>query len=528
MKFLSKLSWNQFFNIFQKSLLFCGLFFVLGGESMEVKCINELNDKPLEVLVIPCFKEQGKVETACVPDKLSMQVNPVIDLGDFHANSGETLLLYTKDFDCRRILLLGLGEKEELTKEGLRRSIACSVKALISKELTQVGIYSFSHEILQKNEICYLIAESFHLTNYAFNRYKIEPASKKNSLSSLLILTDCQCDKTLEEVSVLTSSVNHARDLVNGNADDVTPRTLLDFARSIETNFKTVKVTAFDHSEIKKRKMGLFEAVARASSKDPYFIIVSYNGNKGSQDHSVIIGKGITYDTGGLSLKPTSGMDIMKCDMGGAAAVLGAIKAIASMKLPVNVTAIVAATENAIGSLSYKPGDVYIGYTGKTVEIKNTDAEGRLALADSISYAIKELAPTRVIDLATLTGAAEVALGSRKSPLFSNSDDLANALFQAGEDTGERLWRMPLDEDYKELTSSKIADLKNVGSRSGSLMLSAMFLSEFAENTPWAHIDIAGPAFLDSPREYHRSQATGVGVRLLYELFRTHLQECNE
>lgn len=523
MKYRFKLLNIDLRKIFRKSLLICGLFFFCYGEAMEVK-VESLSKKSIQdVLIVPCFQHGGGCEVACKSDEIKSYVHPVIDLGDFSAKLGETSLIYTRDLDEKRLLLLGLGEKDKLSAEAIRKAIASATKCALGKKLSTVGLCGFTHEKFEETKLCFIIAEAFHLSNYGFNRYRGKGQEEEKQLEAATIYQECSCDNDLQEAKHLVQAVNFSRDLVNGNADEITPSTLLESAKSLQKEHKNVSLSVMDRHEAIKKGLGLFAAVARASNTEPYFMVISYKGDKSSDEHSVIIGKGITYDTGGLSLKPTNGMDTMKCDMGGAAAVLGALKAIALNELKVNVTAIVAATENSIGSKAYKPGDVYTGYNGMTVEIKNTDAEGRLALADSLAYAVKDLKPTRMIDLATLTGAAEVALGNRKSALFSNDESLAKALYSAGEQTGERLWQMPLDEDYKELIKSSIADMTNCGSRAGSLIFSAMFLKEFVNDVPWAHIDIAGPAFLEKPREYHRSQATGVGVRLLYELFKNQL-----
>ncbi len=235
------------------------------------------------------------------------------------------------------------------------------------------------------------------------------------------------------------------------------------------------------------------------------------------------MGKGITYDTGGLSLKPTSGMQDMKCDMSGAATALGTIFAAAKIGLKKNVTAIVPSTENCIGSKSYKPGDVYIGYSGKTVEIDNTDAEGRLILADALAYASKKLKPSRIIDFATLTGAIIVALGEETTGMMSNNDELAAQLAKAGEATYERVWRLPLFEEYKQQIKSDVADLKNSGGRDASSITAALFLQEFIGDFPWAHLDIAGTAHLSKARRYHPKNGTGVGIRLMIEFLENQL-----
>ncbi|MCB1135296.1 MAG: leucyl aminopeptidase, partial [Chlamydiia bacterium] len=253
------------------------------------------------------------------------------------------------------------------------------------------------------------------------------------------------------------------------------------------------------------------------SCNEPAFIIMQHKGDPRSKDHTVIVGKGVTYDTGGLNLKPTGSMEDMKCDMSGAAVAFGTLYAAAKLGLKKNLSVVVAATENSIGSRSYKPGDVYSSYLGKTVEIGNTDAEGRLTLADALAYANKNLHPTRMIDLATLTGAMLIALGEEASGLMSNDDTLAEQLKQAGERTFERVWRLPLFDEYKDQLKSEIADISNIGGRHAGSITAGIFLKEFVGDTPWAHLDIAGTAYLSKARRYHPKNGTGIGVRLLID-----------
>lgn len=329
-------------------------------------------------------------------------------------------------------------------------------------------------------------------------------------------------EKIIKESLTLSEAVYFARDLVNGNADMVTPQHLAAVAHGIAKGSKKVKTTVLTKKEIEKEKMGLLLAVNQGSHRDPAFIIVSYKGNPSSKDHTVLIGKGITYDTGGLNLKPTGSMETMRCDMGGAAAVLGTLKAIADLELKVNVTAVVPSTENSISATSYKPGDVYTSHSGKTVEIGNTDAEGRLVLADALSYTTKKLKPTRIIDFATLTGAMVITLGEVATGMMSNDDKLAESIACAGNATYERAWRLPLFEEYKKQLKSDVADIKNIGGKEAGSITAALFLQEFVGETPWAHLDIAGTAFLSQERFYNPKLATGVGVRLAVELLRSH------
>lgn len=467
------------------------------------------------LLVIPFWKKEGGVE--CAAKELASYVkqwNSILDLGDFAGKEKELSILYNDQDKEPRVLLLGLGLSSKASLESLRKSYAEVIKYALSKNCQTLNIAAADHVELNATEILQAILETVGMTYYGFD-YQTA-SDRKTLIENITFITSCERPENVkEEVSALVKGMNLAKDLVNQNADEITPERLAQEAKNLEKSFDTIKVQVFDKEEIQKKGMGLFFAVSRASSVDPRFIIIEYLGHEKDQKPVVLIGKGITYDTGGLSLKPTSSMETMKCDMAGAGSVLGAILTAASLKLKVNLIGIIAATENSIGSAAYKLGDVYKAYNGTTVEILNTDAEGRLALADSLSYAISHYQPQVMIDLATLTGAAEVALGDFRCPLFSNHDQLAKDLFQAGEEVSERCWKMPLDPDYRELITSKIADIKNSGSREGSLIFSAMFLKEFVKEIPWAHFDIAGTAYISKPRDYHRTLATGFGVRLL-------------
>ncbi|MFV0339526.1 MAG: leucyl aminopeptidase family protein, partial [Parachlamydiaceae bacterium] len=309
-----------------------------------------------------------------------------------------------------------------------------------------------------------------------------------------------------------------ARDMVNGNADEVNPDYLADWTKNLSKKNSKIKTTILDKKALQKEGLGLLLAVGRASPRDPCLIVAEYQGNPKSKDKTLLVGKGVTYDTGGLNLKPTGSMETMKCDLGGAACVLSTLAVASRLNLKVNLVVIVPATENSIASESYKPGDVYTSYAGKTVEITNTDAEGRLILADALAYGIAHYKPTRIVDLATLTGAIEIALGNECSGLFSNNDALADALIRSGSETFERLWRMPLHDEYKDALKSDIADMKNHGGRSGGSITAAQFLHEFVGKTPWAHIDIAGTAYINEAKRYQPRYGTGVGVRLLIDL----------
>lgn len=424
-------------------------------------------------------------------------------LKDFKGKAGEVALCYEGN---ERLLLLGLGEQEKATVEVLRRAFASAVRFIQGKKWKEMSL--LFPKCKQKELFFQGIAEGILLTNYAFS-YR----SEETCLLQHVEFVGLEKRAELAKIETIVEGVHFVRDLVNANADDKIEK-LLKAAKALHPKVKT---TIFDKKRIEEEGMGLLLAVNRASTLDPFFIQASYTGNPKSKEQIVLVGKGVTYDTGGLSLKPTDNMLSMKCDMAGAATVLGAVKTAAALGLKVNVTAVAPITENSIGSKSYKLGDVYRSYSGKTVEINNTDAEGRLILADALAYSAKKLAPSCMIDLATLTGACVVALGEEIAGLFAGDEDLGKELMASSEKTDELLCQMPVYTDYKEAFKSDIADLVNSGGREAGAIKAALFLQEFVGEVPWAHLDIAGPAFLSKPKHYYPAKGTGYGVRLLVD-----------
>ena len=374
------------------------------------------------------------------------------------------------------------------------------------------------------------MAEGLLLPNYVFHELKHqEPDEPGEPLLQKVVWIGTQRSilELSQKVNVICEAVCYARDLTNGSADKITPQYLARCALKIAKNHPSIKTTVLNKKQIEKEKMGLLLAVNRGSPLDPSFIIMRYHGNPRAKEHTVIVGKGVTYDTGGLNLKQVfGGMETMKSDMAGAAACLGTILAASRLKLHINLSIVIPSTENCIDAKSYKPGDVYTSYSGKTVEMTNADAEGRLILADALAYAVKKLHPTRLIDLATLTGAIEIALGSEAAGLMSTDNDLAQALLRSGEATDERLWRMPLFDEYKERLKSDIADLKNWGGRGAGACIAGTFLRAFvSESIPWAHLDIAGTAFALEGKKYLPKYATGFGIRLLIDFLESQTRQ---
>ncbi|MBU6384206.1 MAG: leucyl aminopeptidase [Verrucomicrobia bacterium] len=461
------------------------------------------NLEKADVWVIPFW--EGPKEAADLP----LSIGRALD--DFKGKNGETALCYAGD---QRILLVGLGKQESATVEALRKAYAAVVKFATSKKWKRIDV--LFPKCKQKEEFFKGIAEGILLTHYIFS-YKHDSIKEDPPVPiEKVVFAGVEPLKSCEEIETVVNGVHFVRDLVNGNADEKREA----FLKAAKHLHPKVKTTVLDKKQIEKEGMGLLLAVNRGSTIDPAFVQAAYTGNPKSKNRIVLVGKGVLYDTGGLSLKPTDGMLAMKCDMAGAATVLGVVKVAAELGLKVNVTAVMPLTENCIDANSYKPGDVYRGLSKKTIEITNTDAEGRLILADAIAYAVKHLRPSAIIDVATLTGACVIALGDDISGLFSHHDELADELLEASEYSDEITWRMPLHADYLESYKSEIADLINSGSREGAAIKAALFLKEFAGDIPWAHIDIAGPAFIPKPKHYNPMKGTGYGLRLLVEFLK--------
>ncbi len=495
---------------------------------MQLSCVAKLAQRPAaDVLVVPIWQGKKGGQIASLEFAGGEALRHPLKSGDFQGKEGEMLFLYPARNKEKRILLLGLGDEKKCIPDQLRRAYGTSTRMIRSKKLANANFLMPKMALMDEQLGSKAIFEGVMLGRYVFDHLKGEKEDQ------VLLGKVCFCGVRvgaallLKRCEVVVSSVNFVRDLVNGNADDVNTSTLIQTARELGQFDDRIKVTVFDKKRLEKEKMGLLLAVGRAALHDPALIFVEYRGAPKSKDLTAVVGKGVTYDTGGLNMKSGPGMETMKCDMAGAAAALGALRAAAELKLKCNLIVVMAAAENAIGPASYKPGDVYRSYSGTTVQIGDTDAEGRLVLADALAYVQDKYKPTRLIDLATLTGGVIIALGEEITGLFSNDEKLAKLLMQAGERTHERLWRLPLLPEYKEYLKSSIADLKNAGIRRATPSLGAMFLQHFIKNVPWAHLDIAGTAYLSEPKSYNPTPATGMGVRLLID-FLEHLHAKGE
>ena len=420
--------------------------------------------------------------------------------------------------DGAPVLIVGLGERDEADAERLRIAAAVAVKE--AGRLEAGSIAWALPETSDDSAAAEALATGTILGSYRFDRFKgtdpDDPPPPR--VESLTLLAPDSVAAAAETARVYTEAQNRARDLQSTPANVATPSFLAARAEEIAAAHEAVTVDVLGPEQIAAKGMGGLAAVSRGGGEPARLIVLRYAGG-GSRPTLGLVGKGVTFDTGGISLKPGAGMNEMKYDMSGAAAVLEAVAAIAELGLPVEIVAVVPSTENMPSGSEVKPGDVITQYNGKTVEVNNTDAEGRLILADALAYAA-ELGAERLVDLATLTGAVVIALGSTYAAVIANDDELAAAVERAGTESGELTWRLPLHPEFKAMMKGTVADLSNLASkRKAGTITAASFLEEFVGETPWAHIDIAGTAW-DVGREYTGSDASGFGVRLLVELAR--------
>lgn len=428
----------------------------------------------------------------------------------FMADAGE---YYPLAFEGQTVLLAGLGKPEAINLTSLRIYIKNGLNSPYLKSHASIEI------VLQENneKIINSAIEAVKIGCYQFNKYKTMPADKNVILDRKIIIA-CGQNKNFEEAEVICDGVNRTRNLVNENADIVNSDYIEKEINNIIKGQKKVSLEILNKKEMVQKKLGLHLAVNKGSPNEPKLIIVKYTGGKEKEGYTALIGKGVTFDTGGLNLKPTGSIEAMRFDMGGAAAVIGTLENIIRLNVKKNILFTCAVAENVTGSKSYKPGDILTSYSGKTVEVANTDAEGRLVLADALSYVAHNYKPKVMIDIATLTGACIVALGLDYTGLVSNDDDLAGKLLKSGDSTDDRLWRLPIYDELKYALKSQFADLRNMGTPKGAggTITAAEFLRQFTQGIAWAHLDIAGTVFVEAgERLYFGHGATGSGVRLL-------------
>jgi leucyl aminopeptidase len=467
-------------------------------------------------LAIGIFEDEIELtgELAALDEKLSGTIKDLIADFEFKGKPGNTVSTRVVGSPIRKLILVGLGKSDTLKLDGLRRAAAASAKLAKKERCKTLGISLpvWNGDAASTAEA---IAEGIELALFVDHRFKSEPDDKL-TIDEVHLLGLADQDAAVDQAHKVVSGVFLARELVAAPANYVTPITLAETAQTIAQDYG-LHVEILEKEECEKLGMGAFLGVAQASDLPPKFIHLTYKPEGTPRRKLAIIGKGLTFDSGGLNIKGAgSGIEMMKTDMGGAGATLGAAKAIAQIKPDVEIHFIVAATENMISGRAVHPGDILTASNGKTIEINNTDAEGRLTLADALVYAEK-LGVEAIVDLATLTGACVVALGDDIAGLWSPDDEVANQFLKASEATGEKIWRMPMEEKYFESMKSGIADMKNTGARAGGAISAAIFLKQFVKETPWAHLDVAGPVWADKENGYNGSGATGYGVRLLVD-----------
>jgi leucyl aminopeptidase len=450
----------------------------------------------------------------------------VIASGEVTAKPFETTLLHRPaGLKAKRLLLVGGGKAKAFSGAELRKLAGTAVRTLKGKSIPSFAVV-VPETGIAASEAVRAIVEGAFIGDFDPGYYKSDRKNNKDNgqkIDAITIVVDKvspgdtkSLEAAMQTARIVAESQNFARDLINEPSNRMTPTILAERAKKMAEEVG-LKCEDYGADKIRQLKMGAFWGVAQGSDEPPALIVLRYEPRDAAKDvHLGLVGKGVTFDTGGISIKPADGMEKMKYDMAGAATMIGVIRAVALLKPKVKVTAIICATENMPSGKAQKPGDVQIAMSGKSIEIINTDAEGRLILADGLTYA-RQLGCTHLVDAATLTGAVVVALGYVNAGIFASDDDMYERFSKANQQAGEKMWRLPLDDEYKENLKSNIADMVNAGSRYGGAIFAAMFLKEFAEDTPWIHLDIAGTAWMEDSKPWIAKGPSGIALRSLVE-----------
>jgi len=478
-----------------------------------------------DVLVISGYEGENALPRTqqAVDDALGGQLQELRNTGEFSGKNQQSVLIHTRGvLPAKRILLLGLGKKVEVTLDRVRQAMGTAFK-----KVRQIGAESFSAPLLAADtvkapasDIAQAMVEGAILGGYRFTHYRSENEEPSKDVRTMTLLANRANQVSGMKTGVRrgeasANATSFARDLCNHPANVMTPSRVAQEAQNIAEDSR-ITLTVLERKDQEKLGMGGMLGVARGSQEAPKFIVLEYAGGRKKDRPVVLVGKTITFDSGGISLKPSENMEQMKADMTGGAEVLGAVRAAAQLRLRINVVGILPATENMPGGRATKPGDILRMLNGKTVEVQNTDAEGRLVLADGLAYAAR-FNPQCIVDIATLTGACIVALGQFAIGMLGNDDALKADLKKAGEQAGERVWEMPLWEEYFEQLKSDVADMRNIGGRGGGMITAGMFLSKFVDDCPWVHLDIASTDWSSSERPYIGKGPTAIGTRLLVQ-----------
>jgi leucyl aminopeptidase len=478
---------------------------------MQVDISREVKLPKIDHLFVLLAEGKTSVE---LPDA----VKAAVKSAKFEGRAEEAITILNGE--PRKLTLIGLGKHEALTLRAARAGITTAGRTAKKHRDAKIALlFPYTLPGLDADETALAVADVLAQSDYKYDAFITTKKEKKIAISATVIAPNADAKKLTPKARALAAAVTTVRDLGNGPCNVVTPTTLADRAAEVCKEVG-VKCTVYGRREIERMKMGGLIAVNRGSSEEPRFVVMEYTPKKKAAAHVALVGKGITFDSGGISIKPSEKLEEMKFDMCGAAAVIGIVEAAARLELPVRLTAVFGATDNLPSGSAYKPGEIITMMSGKTVEIVNTDAEGRMVLADLLHY-VSGKNPDHVLDYATLTGACVVALASEAAGLFSNNDELARKLIQSGERVGERLWRLPAWDEYKEMIRSEWADLKNTGGRWGGAVTAAVFLKEFVTCPSWAHLDIAGTAYADSENAREARGATAAGVRVTIDFLQS-------
>ena len=476
-----------------------------------------------EALVTYAFEQERPVEgvLAELDQAAGGAISKLAASGELSGKMLElTLLHFPQGLAAQRLMIVGAGKKDKFGTAELRRLAGAATRALKSRSVKRLAFLVRENE--RTVEAAQAVAEGILLGNFDSDKYRTEKKTgsdiERAALAGWGDAARAEAERGLERGRIIAESQNFARDLGNEPSNRLTPRDLATRAEAMARE-AGLSVEIFDEKKIAEMKMGALLSVAQGSAEPPRLIVITYTPERAQAGAPVLglVGKAITFDTGGISIKPANDMEKMKFDMCGGAAMLATMRAIARLKPACKVIAVVPSSENMPGGKAQKPGDVQIAMSGKSIEVINTDAEGRLVLADGIAYA-KQLGCTHLIDAATLTGAIVVALANVNVGVFGSDDTFTEQLLASARAAGEKMWTMPVDDDYREMIKSGIADIQNVGSgKGGGAITAAMFLKEFTGSTPWIHLDIAGTAWQDDVKPWSAKGATGVGVRTLVD-----------